>query len=79
MTEQEQAVAFLKSEWDKVVQAVRNNYSSLDTNLNFIKDYSVVRDSFMEVGYDVSEVYQYEMENPFRWDLITRRSGNFSS
>lgn len=66
MTEQEQAVAFLKSEWDKVVQAVRNNYSSLDTNLNFIKDYSVVRDSFMEVGYDVSEVYQYEMENPFR-------------
>lgn len=66
MTEQEQAVAFLKQEWDKVVRSVRTNYRSLDSNLNSIKDYSVVRDSFMEVGYDLSEVHQYELENPFR-------------
>jgi transketolase N-terminal domain/subunit len=66
MTEQEQAVAFLKQEWDKVVRSVRTNYRSLDSNLNSIKDYSVVRDSFMEVGYDVSEVQQYELDNPFR-------------
>jgi len=66
MTEQEQAVAYLKQEWDKVVRTVRTNYRSLDSNLTSIKDYSVVRDSFMEIGYDVSEVQQYELENPFR-------------
>ncbi len=66
MTEQEQAVAYLKQEWDKVVRTVKTNYRSLDSNLNSIKDYSVVRDSFMEVGYDVTEVQQYELENPFR-------------
>lgn len=66
MTEQEQAVAYLKKEWDKVVRSVKTNYSSLDYNLNSIKDYTVVRDSFMEVGYDVSEVQRYEVENPFR-------------
>ncbi len=66
MTEQEQAVAFLKQEWDKVVRSVRTNYRSLDSNLNSIKEYSVVRDSFIEVGYDVSEVHQYELDHPFR-------------
>lgn len=66
MTEQEQAVAFLKKEWDKVVQVVSNNYNSLDSNLSSIKDYSVVRDSLMEAGYDVSEVHRYEIEHPFR-------------
>lgn len=66
MTEQEQAVAYLKKEWDKVVRSVKMNYTSLESNLNSIKEYTVVRDSFMEVGYDVSEVQQYEIENPFR-------------
>ncbi|NGP76295.1 hypothetical protein G3570_06605 [Balneolaceae bacterium YR4-1] len=66
MTEQEQAVAYLKKEWDKVVRSVKTNYTSLDSNLNSIKDYTVVRDSLMEVGYDVSEVHRYEVENPFR-------------
>ena len=66
MTEQEQAVAYLKKEWDKVVRSVKTNYTSLDSNLNSIKDYTVVRDSLMEVGYDVSEVHLYEVENPFR-------------
>ncbi|MDX1586055.1 MAG: hypothetical protein R3222_04905 [Balneolaceae bacterium] len=67
MTEQEQAVAFLKQEWDKVVRSVKTNYQSLDSNIDSIKEYTVVRDSFMEVGYDVSEVEQYEVENPFRY------------
>lgn len=66
MTEQEQAVVFLKKEWDKVVRAVKTNYASLDSNLSYIKDYTVVRDSFIEVGFDISEVQRYEMENPFR-------------
>lgn len=65
MTEQEQAVQYLKQEWDKVVKTVRLNYRSLDANLNSIKEYTVVRDSFMEVGYDISEVHQYELNNPF--------------
>lgn len=65
MTEQEQAVQYLKQEWDKVVKTVRLNYRSLDANLNAIKKYSIVRDSFMEVGYDISEVQQYELNNPF--------------
>lgn len=65
MTEQEQAVQFLKQEWDKVVDTIRSNYSSLDSNLNSIKDYAVVRDSFTEAGYDISEVHQYELKNPF--------------
>lgn len=65
MTEQEQAVHFLKQEWDKVVNAIRRNYASLDSNLNLIKDYAVVRDSLMEAGYDISEVHRYELKNPF--------------
>jgi hypothetical protein len=65
MTEQEQAVHFLKQEWDKVVETIRSNYNSLDANLNSIKDYAVVRDSFLEAGYDISEVEKYEVKNPF--------------
>lgn len=65
MTEQEQAVYFLKQEWDKVVEEIQSNYNSLDANLNSIKDYAVIRDSFMEVGYDISQVQQYELKNPF--------------
>lgn len=65
MTEQEQAVHYLKQEWDKVVKTVKLNYRSLDSNLTHIKHYAVVRDSFMEVGYDISEVQQYELNNPF--------------
>lgn len=64
MTEQEQAVHFLKQEWDEVIKKVRFNYRSLDANLNTIKQYSTVRDSLIEVGYDVSEAQQYELKNP---------------
>ena len=65
MTEQEQAVEYLKGEWDKVLRKVRKNRRSLDTNLNTIRHYSIIRDSLLEAGFDVSEVRSYEQSNPF--------------
>lgn len=61
MTEQEQAVAYLKQEWDKIISDIQTNAHKIDRNQRLINEYSTVRDSLMEVGYDVSEARQYEL------------------
>lgn len=61
MTEQEQAVAYLKQEWDNIISDIQTNAHKIDRNLRLINEYSTVRDSLKEAGYDVSEVRKYEL------------------
>ncbi|HKK61601.1 MAG TPA: hypothetical protein VJ951_03520 [Bacteroidales bacterium] len=61
MTEQEQAVAFLKQEWDKIISDIQANSNQINRNLRLIDRYSTVRDSLREEGYDISEAKKYEL------------------
>lgn len=61
MTEQEQAIAYLKQEWDKIISDIQTNAHKIDRNLRLINKYSTIRDSLMEDGYDVSEAKKYEL------------------
>ena len=61
MTEQEQAVAFLKQEWDKIISDIQSNANQINRNLRLINQYSTIRDSFREEGYDISEAQKYEL------------------
>lgn len=66
MTEQEQAVAFLKQEWDKIISDMQTHANQIDRNLRLINRYSTIRDSLKEEGYDVSEAKQYEHTGGYR-------------
>jgi hypothetical protein len=61
MTEQEQAIVYLKQEWDKIISDIQKNAHKIDRNLRLINEYSTVRDSLMEAGYDISEARKYEL------------------
>ncbi|NGP77994.1 hypothetical protein G3570_15195 [Balneolaceae bacterium YR4-1] len=66
MTEQEQAVAFLKQEWDKIISDMQSHANQIDRNLQLINRYSTIRDSLKEDGYDVSEAKKYELTGGYR-------------
>jgi flagellar biosynthesis regulator FlaF len=61
MTEQEQAVAFLKQEWDNIISDIQSNANQINRNLQLINRYSTIRDSLSEEGYDISEAKKYEL------------------
>lgn len=61
MTEQEQAVAYLKQEWDKIITDIQANSNRINRNLRLIDRYSTIRDSLREEGYDISEAQNYEL------------------
>lgn len=66
MTEQEQAVAFLKQEWDKIISDMQSHASQINRNLRLINRYSTIRDSLKEEGYDVSEAKRYELTGGYK-------------
>lgn len=61
MTEQEQAVAYLKQEWDKIISDIQANSNRINRNLRLIDRYSTIRDSLREEGYDITEAKKYEL------------------
>lgn len=61
MTEQEQAVAYLKQEWDRIISDIQTNAHKINRNQRLINEYGTVRDSLMEAGYDISEAKKYEL------------------
>ena len=61
MTEQEQVVAYLKQEWDKIISDIQANSNQINRNLRLIDRYSTIRDSLREEGYDITEAKKYEL------------------